>query len=144
MKTLQQAVDNWSAAMGSAETANKYKQGIANTTENPMALAATDTAMQNYLNGVQRSVTSGKRVAKLQAASFSDWKTTATTIGVQNLANGAKKGKPKMQRGLAAYAAAWPQMRAAARALPKGGKSNAMNRISAALDVIYSISGTGT
>lgn len=142
MKTLQQAVDNWTSAMGSTETANKYKQGINNTTENPMMLAATDEAMTNYLNGVQRSITSGKRVAKLQAASFSDWKQTSTTIGVQNLANGAKKGKPKMQRGLAPYAAAWPQMRQAARSLPRGGKTNAMNRISAALDVIYSISNT--
>lgn len=141
-KTLAQAVANWTSAMGSTETANRYKQGIQNCTDNPMQLAATDQAMENYLNGVKRSITSGKRVAKLQAASFTDWKAIASTVGVQNLANGAKKGSPKMSRGLAPYAAVWPQMTAVAKALPKGGKTNAMNRISAALDVIYAVSGT--
>lgn len=142
MKTAQQAVGNWQSAMASPQTSQKYKDGINSTNVNPMALAASPEAMQNYLNGVQRSVDSGKRVRALNAASVADWKNNAIQYGATNLANGAKKAQAKYQRNIAPYAAVWPQMRQAAQALPKGGLANATARVQAALGVIMGVAGT--
>lgn len=142
MKTAQQAVANWTGAMSSAQTVQRYKDGINNTTVNPMALAATDTAMQAYVQGVQRSVDSGKRARSLSAANVADWKNNAVTYGAQNLATGAKKAQSKYQRNIAPYAAVWPQMKQAAAALPSGGLANAVNKVQAALQVIMGVAGT--
>src|SRR5215469_2202052 len=128
--------------MGSTQTQQKYKDGINNTTVNPMALAATPEAMQNYLNGVQRSVDSGKRARSLNAANVADWKNNAVNYGATALAAGAKKSQAKYQRNIAPYAAVWPQMSQAARALPRGGLANAVNRVQAALSVIMGVAGT--
>lgn len=142
MKTAQQAVANWVSQMGSTTTKNNYVAGINATTVNPMQLAASADAMQAYADGVQRSIDSGRRVAALNAADVGTWKQNATTIGATNLASGAKKAQAKYARKIAPYAAVWPQMRAAARALPKGGLANAQARAAAALQVIMQAAGT--
>lgn len=142
MKTAQQAVNNWVAAMGSTTTRANYVAGINATTVNPMQLAATQEAMQAYLDGVQRSIESGKRARSLSEADVATWKTNATSVGATNLASGAKKAQAKYTRKIAPYAAVWPQMRAAARALPKGGLANAQARAAAALAVIMQAAGT--
>lgn len=142
MKTAQQAQAAWLAAMGAASTKQKYVDGINGFTGNPMALAATQEAMQAYVDGVQRSVDSGRRAAALNGASVADWKNNATTIGAQRLASGAQKAQAKYLKNIAPYAAVWPQMRAAARALPKGGLANAQARAAAALQVIMQAAGT--
>lgn len=142
MKTAQQASANWTGAMGSAQTKQKYIDGINGYSGNPMADAATPQAMQAYADGVQRSIDNGKRLKSLQNASPTLWKSNATSIGASNLQSGAKKGAPKYQTNIAPYAAVWPQMRAAARALPKGGLQNATNRVNAALSIIMGVAGT--
>ena len=142
MKTLQQAVDRWQKAMSSPQTAQNYKDGINATTVNPMAAASTPEAMQAYLDGVQRSITSGKRANSLAQADVATWKNNAITVGASRLASGATKTIQKYQKKIAPYAAVWPQMRAAARALPKGGLANAQARAAAALAVIMQAAGT--
>lgn len=141
MKTAQQAVANWTAAMGSAQTRQNYVAGIQGYNGNPMQLAASDEAMQAYLAGVQRSIDTGKRVQSLNSASVADWKNNAVNFGANNLATGAKKAMTKYQRNIAPYAAVWPQMRAAARALPKGGIAAAQARAGAALQVLMQAAG---
>lgn len=142
MKTAQQAVSNWVAAMGSPTTSQKYKDGINGFNGNPMALAATPEAMDAYLNGVQRSITSGKRAKSLNDASPATWKNNAINVGAARLASGATKSQQKYAQKIAPYAAVWPQMRAAARALPKGGFANAAARAAAALQVLMQAAGT--
>lgn len=142
MKTADQAVANWLAQMGSATTKQNYVNGVNNFNGNPMAMAATPEAMQAYVDGVQRSVDSGRRAAGLNGASVADWKNNATTVGAQRLASGAQKAQAKYRKKIAPYAAVWPQMRAAARALPKGGLANAAARAAAALEVIMRAAGT--
>lgn len=141
-KTAAQAVANWLSAMGSPTTRQKYIDGINGFNGNPMALAAAPDAMQAYIDGVTRSVTSGKRANALNNASVTDWKNNATSVGAQRLASGAQKSQAKYAKGIAPYANVWPQMRAAARALPKGGLVNATARAAAALQVIMQAAGT--
>jgi hypothetical protein len=142
MKTAQQAVANWLSQMGSTTTKANYIAGINATTVNPMQLAASADAMQAYEDGVMRSITSGRRVQALNKADVNTWRTNATTIGANNLGTGAKKAQTKYANNIAPYAAVWPQMRAAARALPKGGLANAQARSAAALQVIMNAAGT--
>jgi hypothetical protein len=142
MKTAQQAMANWIAAMGSPNTAQKYKDGINATTVNPMALAASPEAMDAYLAGVQRSIASGKRANSLNQADPAQWKANAINVGASRLASGAQKAQQKYLKKIAPFAAVWPQMRAAARALPKGGLANAQARAAAALQVLMTAAGT--
>ena len=142
MKTAAQAVANWLAAMGSAQTRTNYVNGIQAYQGNPMAQAATQEALQAYADGCANSVTSGRRAAALNASSPADWKTNAVNVGATRLASGAQKSQGKYTRKIAPYAAVWPQMRAAARALPKGGLANAQARAAAALQVIMQAAGT--
>lgn len=142
MKTADQASANWLAAMQNPATAKKYQQGIQGFQGNPMALAATPQAMQAYLDGVQMSITSGKRAKSLNAASVATWQQNAVNVGAARLSSGATKAQPKYLAKIAPYAAVWPQMRAAARALPKGGLANAQARAAAALAVIMQAAGT--
>lgn len=142
MKSAQQAVANWLKAMASPQTQQAYKDGINNTTVNPMAQAATPQAMDAYLNGVQQSVTSGRRAAALNAADPNMWKQNAVNVGASRLASGAQKSQGKYNNKISKYAAVWPQMRAAAQALPKGGLANAQARANAALAVIMQAAGT--
>lgn len=128
--------------MGSPTTAQKYKDGINGFNGNPMALAATPEAMQAYLDGVQRSITSGKRANSLNQASAATWKNNAINVGAARLASGATKSQGKYATKITPYATVWPQMRAAARALPKGGFANAAARAAAALQVLMSAAGT--
>lgn len=142
MKTAQQATANWLKQMGSPNTAQAYKDGISATTVNPMAQAATPQAMDAYLAGVQQSVNSGRRQAALNAADPNAWKQNAMTVGASRLASGAQKSQQKYANKIAKYAAVWPQMRAAAQALPKGGLANAQARANAALAVLMQAAGT--
>ena len=142
MKTAQQATANWLAAMGSATTRTNYINGIQGFTGNPMQLAATPEAMQAYLDGVQNSVTSGRRAKGLAQTSAATWQQNAINVGAPRLASGAQKAQGKYNAKIAPYAAVWPQMRAASRALPKGGLANAQARAAAALQVIMQAAGT--
>lgn len=142
MKTAQQAASAWLAAMSSPTTSQKYKDGITATTVNPMQMAASSEAMDAYLMGVQRSITSGKRARSLAQADVATWKNNAINVGATRLASGAQKAQGKYASKIAPYAAVWPQMRAAARALPKGGLANAQARAAAALAVIMNAAGT--
>lgn len=141
-KTAAQAASKWMASMQSATTQQNYVNGINAVSVNPMQLAATDQAMQSYLQGVQRSVANGKRAKKLQAADVGTWKANATSVGAQNLRSGATKGQPKYTKGVQPYESVWAQQRAAARSLPKGGMANAMARIQASLSIIMQAAGT--
>lgn len=141
-KTAAQAAQKWMSAMQNPQTAQNYINGINATTVNPMQLAASAEAMDNYARGVQRAITNGKRVRKLNSADVGMWKQNATSVGAQNLKSGATKGGPKYTKGVQPYESVWAAMRTAARSLPKGGLQNATNRVNAALAVMMQAAGT--
>lgn len=114
--TAQTIVQNWQAAMQGGVAASKYKSAINAVQDNPMQKAAAAVQSGAYAAGVQRAIASGKMVKKLQAASFANWKTIASTVGAQNLASGATKGLAKMQAAAAQIAAAGAAGKAAAQA----------------------------
>src|SRR5428012_1565 len=95
VKPADQISKNWVAAMQSATTQNKYKDGINRYQGNPMAQAATDAAQQKYLQHVQQSVANGKRSASLMNADPAMWKQNALNLGATGLGTGASKKASK-------------------------------------------------
>src|SRR6202022_658633 len=91
VKPADQINKNWVAAMQSATTQNKYKDGISRFQGNPMQIAASDASQQKYLQHVQQSVANGKRAASLLAADPAMWKQNAMNIGAAGLGTGATK-----------------------------------------------------
>lgn len=136
-----QMAEAWKKGMAGA--GGKYVAGINKVTESPMAKAATPEATQKYLDGVQRSVTSGKRVAALNASPLSTWKQNATTFGASNLSQGAQKGGPKYMAQAQKWAPILAQASQAAAAIT-GPKSHgtAMQKVAANLQVIMTAAGT--
>lgn len=116
MKTAEQINASWDAAMRDPRTQQKYKDGIARTTVNPMALAASPEAMDKYANAVQESVTSGRRAAALNNADPNQWKQNAQTVGASALATGATKSKAKHLKKMQQMAPVYAQASQAAAA----------------------------
>lgn len=142
MKSAAQMASNWKSAMSSPQTQQKYKDGINNTTVNPMELAASDAATQLYLNNVNAAVASGKRQAKLRAASQAQWKQNAVNIGANALTTGANKAQSKVQSHFDRWAPIYAQASQAAKSIPKDGSiGSAMARVQAAISVMMQAAG---
>jgi hypothetical protein len=140
-KSAQQMSANWTAAMQSPTTSMKYKQGIANTTVNPMALAASPQAQQLYATNTAAAVSSGKMAAKLNSVSPQLWKDNASTVGAASLSSGATKAKPKVDAHFNKWAPIYQQAHDAVQNMPKGGASNALARVAAAMNIMMAAAG---
>ncbi len=140
-KAASQMAQNWIQAMQNPATANKYKQGITNTTVNPMAKAATPESEALYLSRVQQAVASGRRSQRLQATPVDRWKNNAINVGATQLSSGAQKAQDKVQQHFNKWAPIYGQMSDAANALPKGGMANALARVQAAISVAMQAAG---
>lgn len=132
-KTPEQSVANYQSAMANPTTQGNYKKGIQAFNGNPMALAASPEAMQRYQDGITRSIASGKRVNSLMAASPTDWKNNAVTVGAPNLASGARKAAPKQLRFYQKAAPIWDRMKQASMAVGGSGLAAAQAKSAAAL-----------
>jgi X-X-X-Leu-X-X-Gly heptad repeat protein len=140
-KTATQMATNWQQAMTNPQTSTKYKQGIQNTTVNPMQKAASPESEALYLSRVQQSVASGKRAQKLNAVPVDRWKNNAINVGATQLSSGAQKAQDKVTQHFNKWAPVYSQMSDAARALPKGGMANAMARVQAAITIAMQAAG---
>lgn len=140
--TADQIVTSWTTAMGSATTAQRYKDGINAYNGNPMALAASPDAEQRYINGVTNSVTSGRRAAALNAASPTVWKTNAINIGAQRLQSGGQKGKARYQAAMQKWAPIYANIASTVASMPKGGLANAQARANQAISMLMQAAGT--
>ena len=140
VKPADQINKNWVAAMQSATTQAKYKDGIARFQGNPMALAASDASTQKYLSRVQQSVTSGKRAASLNNADPALWKTNAMNIGATGLGTGATKKSAKQLKRVQAWQPIYQQASNAAAAVPDDGGLNA-GKWQAAVQVLKNAKG---
>lgn len=141
VKTAAEAAANWQTAMQGGTAAAKYKAGVQGYQGNPMAEAATPDAMQRYQDGVNNSVSSGRRQAALQSADPNSWRNNAMNAGAQNLARGVSKGLPKYTNKAQKLAGVWQQQRDAVNAMPKGGLGNAQARAARALEIMMSAFG---
>lgn len=128
---------------GMAQAASAYKDGIQSVTESPMAAAATPAASARYMEGIQRSEASGKRVAKLQATPLQTWKDNAVNVGANRLATGAQKAAGKVQAHHQKWAPVYQAASDAAAAVtgPKG-LATAMAKQQAALTVLMQAAGS--
>lgn len=139
--SAQQIAANWQGAMGSVQTQTKYKQGIQNTTVNPMALAATADAESRYVQNVQQSVASGKRSAALNAVNPQTWKDNAVNVGASRLATGAQKAASKYQAFAQKWQPIYQQVSDAVKGMPKGGAANATARAAKAIQMLMAAAG---
>lgn len=113
----------WASGMSGAGT--KYTAGVMAYDGNPGDAAVANRAgmVANFNAATQpggkweRNVVAGGRI----------WKTNASTIGATNLATGAQKGSPKMQRYFAAAGTVIAQMVQEVRALNPTDKKARMN-----------------
>lgn len=140
--SVEDAVLNWQQGMGSDKARQKYLKNTAQPKRNPMEAAATDNAMQAYQDGVRKSITSGKRAAALQNTPLSAYVNGCKMKGADRLQSGAAASLDKYRKAAQKWIPVMQQASDAAKALPKGGKVNAMARVSAALDVIMGAAGT--
>lgn len=141
-KSADQLTSAWVAGMGAPNTAAKYKAGIAGVQDSPMARAASQEAMTKYINNVQASVTSGRRAAALNNASFSDWKNNAMNQGAMALSQGAQKAKNRFSAAMQKMAPAYAQASQAAAAIPHDGSmGSALARVQAAIQVMKQAAG---
>lgn len=128
-------------AMASSQTKTRYTDGINRYQGNPMEKAASDDAMQLYLNRVQESVSSGRRREKLMATPVGRWKQNSVTKGAERLQTGAKAANDKHLQVLSYWAGVYDQAKSAAAALPKGDLDAGMARCRAAAEVMKRAAG---
>jgi hypothetical protein len=140
-KSQDQIVNNWASAMADGRTQQKYKDGINGYNGNPMAMAATDDALQRYAASCQNSVSSGRRAAALNAANPATWKTNATTVGAQRLASGGQKGKARYMAAMQKWAPIYTNISQTVASMPKGGLANAQARANRAIEMLMQAAG---
>ena len=129
----------WSKAMSNPTTVANYKDGVANAAVKPQIAAADAQAMNDYVAGVQNSVSSGHRAAALsKSAQTNDWEEGCNTKGAAALASSGTRKLAKAQQAFNEWAAHYAEASDAAAAIqgPKGDMSTAMAKVQAALSVL--------
>lgn len=142
MKTAEQSAQAYQQAMSSGVTSQRYKDGVQGVTESPMAKAATPDATQRYLNGIQQSVTSGRRQQALQAVPLQRWKDNTINKGAQRLASGAQAAADKVRTHFQKWTPIYQQVSDSIAAMPKGGVANAQARSAMAIQMLMQAAGT--
>lgn len=141
-KTAAQMAQSWQTAMAAPSTASNYKAGIAGTTVNPMAMAATPAAQALYAQRTAEAVSSGKMANALNATSVQTWKDNSMNVGAQRFTSGAQKASNKVQAHFQKWAPIYAQASAAAAAIPKDGTmATALAKVQAALQVTMAAAG---
>ncbi len=131
----------WAQQMGSASAQANYKAGVQAQTVSPTSLAATPDAEARYIAGIQNSVSSGRRAAKLQAVTLGQWQQAAMTKGAPRLGTGAAASLPKYQAAMQGYSAVYAQIQSQLAGMPKGGLSNAVARAQVAITALMQHAG---
>lgn len=126
-KRLDPAAGAAAWKQGLSAAGPKMTAGVNAVTVSPTELAAQNVDRQ--VAGVQAAAASGKTANRLRKVSLPQWQQAMIQKGVPRLASGAAAGMPKYQAFATAF---YPVMAAAsdaARALPKGGVEEALNRV---------------
>jgi hypothetical protein len=137
--SAEQAVKRYTDAMQSGAARQKYLDGIASTTENPMEKAAA--AEDLYLRRVQEAVSSGRRREKLLSTPMQRWKDNATKKGGERLATGAAAAVDKVRAHFQKWTPIYQQVSAAVASMPKGTIEDSVARAAAAIRMLKSAAG---
>jgi len=136
-KTLQQVVDKWfTNTQGSSNT---YKQRIADTQVNPMALAAAqaDVAKRNYAAAID----SGRWAEALNSTPVAVWKDAAMTTGAQRLAALGQAAKNKYTKRMQVLLPAIYSLADQVRTMEKGSIQASLARSNAMILGMHALKG---
>lgn len=128
------ASNKWAASMQSGATQQAYKDGINNTTVNPMQRAAD--AEDAYLAGVQDAVQSGRRRQKLMATPVQSWKDGALNKGAGRLTSGAQAAKAKVDAHFAKWGPVYDGIKQTVSTMPNLTVEDKINRVRYAITTL--------
>lgn len=135
----QKKADKWARRM--ADSGQDYKDGIDAVDVNPGQLAAdhANDAKANYA----AVMNDGSWARKVASTPVQDWKNAAKNLGAPRLVDGVTKGKPKVNRYLAAAGPMYDQIRATVRAMPKSTPAERRARRDKAEQMMAQLKGAG-
>lgn len=139
--SAEAAAKRYSDSMQSGATKQRYIDGVNATTVNPMALAATPAAMQKYQDRIMESIRTGRRVNALNATPAQAWKDGAVKKGADRLASGAQGAAAKVRAHFQKWAPIYQQASDAAAAVTGTGRSAALQKVAAAMNVLMDAAG---
>lgn len=132
IRTLQQTVENWGKRL--SESAQRYRDGIAGVTANPMQAAAAkgETAKQRFADAID----TGKWQRGLNRVSLEEWKASAQ-LGSQKLALGAAKGRTKFEKFMGRFLPFLEAVQRRVRAMPNTTYEERRARAMAQMDAVH-------
>lgn len=133
MLSVEDTVASYRDSMSSTAAKQKYVKKIQAVTESPMAKAADADAL--FLERVTKSVTSGRRAAKLRATPLARWKDNAIAK-VDRLSTGAIQSLDKVRAHFQEWGPAYAEAKAAAASIPAGDLDQSMRKVRAAVEVL--------
>ena len=93
-KTPSAAASKWKRNIQGAT--QEIKDGVMNTTKNPMELAAD--AQDKWFNRIQEAYNSGKFAARLRAVPIEKWRRNTIDIGIGRISAGAEKAEKDLEK----------------------------------------------
>lgn len=93
---VQKAIGKWQANTGAA--AEAMKDGVRNTSKDPIALAAA--AADKYIQNVQKAHSEGRFQKGLAKTNKAEWQAAMIDKGAQNMANGARAASPRALKAI--------------------------------------------
>lgn len=123
--TPQEAVQRWQENF--AGSSNRYIKGVQRVAVAPTAKAARSA--EKMVRNLKAAVDDGSYAAKCNAVTLQDWQNQAIQFGAPNLANGAAKGAPKMERFLSVQLPITYRIADAVKAMPDDTESQREQRV---------------
>lgn len=121
------------ATLDPTKVANKWQTNLSNATTSitdgvnavqvapGQAAAAAQATMRARLLA---AIDSGKWAANVSAVPLQSWKNSMITVGIPRIADGASKGKPKMQAFLASFLPYVANVQQQVRAMPNATQAD--------------------
>lgn len=123
VKSADQVAQKW--AQNLTNSVQSIKNGVQAVTTSPMEAAAAQA--QQYAQGVQQAINSGKWQAGLRRVSLGQWQQAVLSKGLSRIADGASQAKGKVQ---AVMQQLLPHIQAGVAALPpRGSKQQNQQRM---------------
>ena len=129
----------WQNAVAGAS--QNYTDGVSAVTTAPSQMAIAH--QQDMLTRFQQAINSGAWAQAMGAVTLQAWQNAAKTIGAPRLADGARKGYPKVLRYLTAAAPKYAALHDQISAMPNGTDQQRIARLLAAVDGMRQFKGLG-
>lgn len=110
----------WATNLSNSTTSITDGVNAVNTAPGQAAAAAQATMRSRILAAID----SGKWAAAVSAVSLQSWKNSMLTVGVPRIADGANKGKPKMQAFLQSFLPYVANVQQQVRAMPNATQAD--------------------